>query len=311
MQPSDQLSQARAAGRQVLVDWADGRRSVFHAIWLRDNCGCPECRHPSGQRLLDTTSIPADIAPRAVTTQPDGAIVIVWANDGHRSTYTPAWLRANSYADDDRASRRPKPALWDADMQTRLPQATRADITGDETALRDWLAAIDRYGFAISRGVPVVAGEVTRVAELFGYVRETNYGRLFDVKTVVNPNNLAYTGLALGGHTDNPYRDPTPSLQLLHCLSSSASGGENTLVDGFRVAEALRAENSSQYDLLARYPVHCRFQDEETDLSAEFPILLQNSYGELSPCTITTARRSHSTCRAKWLSHSTRPTAAS
>ena len=30
----------------VTVDWSDGHTSRFHVLWLRDNCACPECRHP-------------------------------------------------------------------------------------------------------------------------------------------------------------------------------------------------------------------------------------------------------------------------
>jgi gamma-butyrobetaine dioxygenase len=280
MTPAEHITRLEQAGRQVRVDWADGHHSLFHALWLRDNCGCPECRHPSGQRLLDTASLPADIAPATVR-QADGAVEITWSNDGHRSRYAAAWLRAHCYDDDERARRRPHPRLWGAEMQAALPEATHAAIASDERALRDWLAAVDTFGFALLRGVPVVPGEVTRVVALFGYVRETNYGRLFDVKSVVNPSNLAYTGLALTGHTDNPYRDPTPSLQLLHCLSSSTQGGENTLVDGFRVAGALCAEDPDGYELLTRHPVRFRYQDEDTDLTAEFPILMLNSLGEL------------------------------
>ena len=59
---------------------------------------------------------------------------------------------------------------------------------------------------------------VAAVAETFGYVRETNYGRVFDVRVEAAPANLASTGLALRPHTDNPYRDPVPTVQLLHCL---------------------------------------------------------------------------------------------
>jgi gamma-butyrobetaine dioxygenase len=100
--------------------------------------------------------------------------------------------------------------------------------------------AVHDYGFALLHDVPVVSEAVLDVVKLFGYVRETNYGRYFDVKTVANPNNLAYTSLPLTVHTDNPYRDPVPTLQLLHCLASDVDGGDSILVDGFRVAEALR-----------------------------------------------------------------------
>ena len=62
-------------------------------------------------------------------------------------------------------------------------------------------------------------------------MRETNYGRNFEVRTEVNPSNLAYTGLGLQAHTDNPYRDPVPTIQVLYCLESSAAGGDNMVVD--------------------------------------------------------------------------------
>jgi gamma-butyrobetaine dioxygenase len=144
--------------------------------------------------------------------------------------------------------------------------------------LRDWLASVDELGFAILTGCGSEPGTVTRVAELFGYVRETNYGRLFDVKTVVNPTNLAYTGLGLGAHTDNPYRDPTPTLQLLHCLASSAEGGENTLVDAFRVVQDLRVED---YELLSSCLVTFRYADAETELETEAPVITVDVRGEI------------------------------
>ena len=107
-------------------------------------------------------------------------------------------------------------------------------------------------------------------------MRETNYGRLFDVKTVVNPTNLAYTGLGLGAHTDNPYREPTPTLQLLHCLASSAEGGENTLVDSFRVAQDLPP---GDFEVLARTPITFRYADADTDLEAETPVISVDARG--------------------------------
>src|SRR5258706_14419815 len=65
---------------------------------------------------------------------------------------------------------------------------------------------------------------VLEVAGSIGFVRETNYGRLFDVEAKVDPANLAYTALAIAPHTDNPYRDPVPTVQLLHCLARGCRG---------------------------------------------------------------------------------------
>jgi gamma-butyrobetaine dioxygenase len=240
--------------------------SDFHPLWLRDNCPCPECRHESGQRLLDTRSLPDDLAVAAV----DGTTVAF--SDGHRSVFDPEWLRAQL------ESRPRSRRLWGAELQSDLPVSSYGEVVAGGAALRAWLEAVDVLGFAILTGGPTEPGTVTRVAELFGFVRETNYGRLFDVKTVVNPTNLAYTGLGLGAHTDNPYREPTPTLQLLHCLASSAEGGENTLVDAFRVAQDLTAD---EYELLATHPVRFRYADADTDLEAETPVLTLDVRGEL------------------------------
>ena len=107
-------------------------------------------------------------------------------------------------------------------------------------ALGRWLAAVRRYGFAVMTDTPTEPGTLCKVAELFGYVRETNYGRWFEVRAEVNPNNLAYTNLGLQAHTDNPYRDPVPTLQILACLENSVEGGDSIVVDGFKVVERLQ-----------------------------------------------------------------------
>jgi gamma-butyrobetaine dioxygenase len=244
--------------------------SRFHALWLRDNCPCPECRHESGQRLLDTRSIPDGL--EVVGVSGTGALQVSFS-DGHVGTYDEAWLQAHAAPRPPRTRR-----LWDASLQPSLPIARHDDVAADKRALRHWLRAVDELGFAILTECGTEPGEVTRVAELFGFVRETNYGRLFDVKTVVNPTNLAYTGLGLGAHTDNPYRDPTPTLQLLHCLASSADGGENTLVDSFRVARDLPEDD---FELLSRCAVSFRYSDADTDLDTEIPVITADVHGEV------------------------------
>ncbi|MDX6486605.1 MAG: gamma-butyrobetaine dioxygenase [Gaiellaceae bacterium] len=239
----------------------------FHPLWLRDNCPCPECRHESGQRLLDTRSLPDDLSVVAVNGYE------VSFSDGHVSAFDPHWLRAHA-GGSPAATRR----VWGAEIQDDLPSAGYDEVAGGGEPLRRWLAWVDELGFAILSGGPTEPETVTRTAELFGFVRETNYGRLFDVKTVVNPTNLAYTGLGLGAHTDNPYRDPTPTLQLLHCLTSSADGGENTLVDAFRVAQDLPPED---FQLLTRTPIRFRYADADTQLEAETTVISVDARGDV------------------------------
>ena len=128
-------------------------------------------------------------------------------------------------------------------MRNGVPSESWPIVTADRGALGRWLRAVRRYGFAVMTDVPTEPGMLCKVAELFGHVRETNYGRLFDVRAEVNPNNLAYTNLGLQAHTDNPYRDPVPTLQILACLENTVDGGDSIVVDGFKVAERLQAES--------------------------------------------------------------------
>jgi Gamma-butyrobetaine hydroxylase-like, N-terminal/Taurine catabolism dioxygenase TauD, TfdA family len=51
--------------------------------------------------------------------------------------------------------------------------------------------------------------------------------RLFDVRVEPEPGNLAFTSQAILPHTDNPYRDPVPTVQLLHCLATAGSPGRH------------------------------------------------------------------------------------
>src|SRR5205814_9833576 len=98
-------------------------------------------------------------------------------------------------------------------------------------------------------------GQVLEVAASFGFARETNYGRLFDVRVEPAPGNLAFTSRAIRPHTDNPYRDPVPTVQLLHCLRAAGQGGETGLVAGFAAAGARRAGDPESFGTLTRTPV--------------------------------------------------------
>ena len=145
-----------------------------------------------------------------------------------------------------------------------------------------WLGDVRKYGFGKITNGPITEGALFKVIELFGYVRETNYGKHFEVRTEVNPSNLAFTGLALQAHTDNPYRDPVPTLQLLYCLESSAAGGENMLVDGFKAITRLREENKEYFDLLANYSARFEYKNnKDVHLKSRRPIIELSSDGEL------------------------------
>ncbi|WP_073251594.1 2-trimethylaminoethylphosphonate dioxygenase [Shimia gijangensis] len=242
-------------GRILTLDTADGPKR-FHAIWLRDNAIDGATRDPvNGQRLITLADLSLDVTISAASVNGDH-LTLEFAPEQHKANYDLTWLATHAY---DNAQPRTAGQLaegveaWDNTLNADVPAGDYAALTRDDTARRNWLEAIRRYGFAKVTNLPVENGNLYKIVDLFGYVRETNYGRHFEVRTEVNPVNLAYTGLGLQAHTDNPYRDPVPSIQVLSCLDNSAAGGENMVVDGYACALRLKAENPEGFDLLAKY----------------------------------------------------------
>lgn len=228
----------------------------FHAIWLRDNAWDAETRSAdNGQRLIALRDVPPETSISAATLT-GATLSLTFAPEDKTIDYDVNWLLQNAYdrvASSQVGWTKHGVETWDSELMTRIPVADFDAVHADPVALRNWLGQIARFGFGKLTNGPIEEMALTRVVDLFGYVRETNYGRHFEVRTEVNPTNLAYTGLGLQAHTDNPYRDPVPTVQVLYCLESSAAGGENMVVDGFRVAERLREENEEWFNVLSRY----------------------------------------------------------
>lgn len=252
------------------VHWRDGSAApwALSGDWLRDNCHCASCRHPgNGQKLYEIVDLPDDLQATAAEVLADGSLRVHWS-DGHRSDYTAAWLRAHALSDAARRARVQRPTLWTKAIGERMPVADWPALLADPQRERAWLEQYAALGFGLLRQVPTQPGQVAEVGDRLGYVRVTNYGRLFDVKSVPNPTNLAYTAVGLGVHSDNPYRHPSPGVQLLHCLESEAPGGDTLLVDGFHAAEILRREDPAAFVLLTRLPMNFRYADASTELRA-------------------------------------------
>ena len=270
---------------RVLAVSLGGVSHRFHALWLRDNARDVKTRSlGNGQRLITILDIPADTRI-AEARAANGTLSLRFEPEGKTIDYDPRWLAAHAYdggAKHEAGWTAPEIERWDGRLHNKVPYESWAEVTTDRKALGRWLAAVRRFGFAVMTQTPVEPGTLCKVAELFGYVRETNYGRWFEVRAEVNPNNLAYTNLGLQAHTDNPYRDPVPTLQILACLENSVDGGDSIVVDGFKVAERLRAENPVGFALLAK---HCaRFAYEGSKgvrLRAKRPLIELGPDGEL------------------------------
>jgi gamma-butyrobetaine dioxygenase len=270
---------------QVLTLTSGTQSYRFHAMWLRDNAQDPDTRATgNGQRLIALRDIPRDTHIAAAEGNGD-QITLRFEPEGKSISYSADWLITHAYdrsRDTQRGWLAPDVTLWDASASDQAPWGDFAALKQGGDALADWLDGAVRYGFAKIGNGPIEDGALFQVVDLFGYVRETNYGRHFEVRTEVNPTNLAFTGLGLQAHTDYPYRDPVPSVQVLYCLESTAAGGENMIVDGFACARRLQQENPAYFDVLADHCAPFEYAgDAQTCLQSRRPMIELSPDGEL------------------------------
>lgn len=251
--------------RAVRVVWTDGTTGDFPYVWLRDNC--PSGYHPdTEERTFDLLSIDEDLSPRAVRVE-DGRLHVRWAGEGPESRFALDWLAAHRPGRrlDDPAD--VAPLVWRADTGARaIARAEAADLLTDDRALARWLRDLRASGLSIVRGLAPDVEAGMAVARRVGFLRETNFGRTFEVRSKPAPNNLAYTAEALPLHTDLANQELPPGFQFLHCLANEAAGGGSVFADGFALAEDLRARDPDAFDLLSRVSIPFRFHDAGCDV---------------------------------------------
>jgi len=262
--------------------------AVFHYVWLRDNCRCPECHHPdTHERILVTSEIIDDIAPvDAKLNETQDTLLVEWNQSSHHSEYSLSWLQEHNYSNEafniDPAAG--EITLWGKELEQSIPTFDYQSLKDDPQTLLDWCCAVRDYGLTIVRGAPLIEGEIERFAEFVAVVRETIYDRLHNVRATpgeYNAYNVASTSLELKPHTDMPNYNNPPGVQMFHFLVNESEGGESTAVDGFKVAAQLKQEDPQAYETLATTPVTFRMDSARGDILGSNPLLTLDTQGTL------------------------------
>ena len=274
------LIEAEVAGQKVTLRWSDSRVSEFHALWLRDNCPC--CvHHYTLEQTYEVSQAPVDLHPATVGLNKEGALVVEWAPEEHRSVFHPGWLRAYCSSAQSQADRWVSPTVWDGSTRQRPDGFAGDAVCADQSVELAWLKTIRDDACALLHGVPATTEAVGQVADRIGVVRHTNFGGLFDVKVEADPVSNSNTGIGLPPHTDLPTREYQPGLQLLHCLVNSVAGGFSFLVDGFRVAEEIRQVDPRAFTLLTTVPWDFANRSRTSDYRWRAPMIGLDADGHL------------------------------
>lgn len=249
--------------------------TVLPALWLRARSADPSQRDMvTGQRLMNPHLLPDDLS--LTSAHLAGAVLQLGFSDGFAGPYDTRELIEGAVLSEGC----PQTTPWRSDIAVK-PVYQWSDLQDEKTlfqALDDFI----RLGFLLVNQTPTQADSILTIAHHFGFVRTTNFGAFFEVYSRPDSSDLAYRPVALGPHTDNPYRTPVPGIQILQCLQNETSGGFSTLVDSLAVAERVRAEDPKGFELLSRIPVRYEYRDATTQLVAVKPMIELDGLGNMT-----------------------------
>ena len=223
-----------------------GQKKEIHPFWFRERVnGESFIDEATQQRLFDPTKLEEDIKINSLNLS-DQFLEITFNDGAYTKFAVQNILREFSNEDD---IKKIKKVEWDSSF-TNFKNFEFKDNFFNEKVMYDALIDFYKFGFVIFKDVPTKDNFIKNFANSIGSIRRTNFGEFFNVKSKPNPNDLAYTSLALAPHTDNPYRNPVPCIQMLHCIENEVSGGLSTLVDGYTVTEKLKKDFWDYYNIL-------------------------------------------------------------
>ncbi|KAF0683414.1 Aste57867_24538 [Aphanomyces stellatus] len=282
------------------VTWTDGFTAKFHRAWLRDNCSCPACKHPTTlQRQVLTAAIPVHPTGPAQLHDDNQSMSVQWdapveGTDCVHSIYSAAWLRDHAYSDPSvhgsynkhyRQQHLPALSLWGKELD--FPTTTFASVMDEQgSGFRDAMHQLKQFGVLLIRGTPSSMDETERFARRIGFVLETIYGGMWTTRPT-NPdqsyNDTASTNLALGPHTDCTYLYEPPGLQIFNCVLQANTDGEGSsrFVDGFHVVEWLRAHAPETYLFFVETPLHQYCIDDDVSLHTMKPLIQLDARGNV------------------------------
>ena len=239
-----------------------GQKKEIHPFWFRERVsGESFIDKGTQQRLFDPTQLQEDIKINSLNLS-DQFLEITF-NDGAYTKF--AIQNILREFDNENVIKKIKKVEWDSSF-TNFKNFEFEDNFFNEKVMYEALIDFYKFGFVIFKDVPTKDNFITKFANSIGSIRRTNFGEFFNVKSKPNPNDLAYTSLALAPHTDNPYRNPVPCIQMLHCIENEVNGGLSTLVDGYTVTEKLKKDFTDYYNILTEVKVRFQFIDQSVIL---------------------------------------------
>ncbi|KAI8428784.1 hypothetical protein MSG28_007458, partial [Choristoneura fumiferana] len=219
------------------------------------------------------------------------SVKLTW-DDGHTSEFDLNWLKFRNFTSENKklyndAIFKPNKSTWDGkDFQEICTKHDYKEILNSDKALYNWLHNLSVYGVALIQNTPNTTETIDKIIDTIGFTRKTHYGDKFIVQNVANPSNVAYLSNNLQMHTDLPYYEYCPGVNMLHCLEQTQSkGGENLLSDSHYIALYMKENHPKEFKLLTN--IEIEWSNIGTEHGNEFyklyrsPVLVLDGHGEI------------------------------
>lgn len=269
----------------------------YNNTFLRDSSTSSNSIDPeSGQKLFTTASI-IESYPKSIEFPANDRIQITW-NDGEISEFDQSFLESNAtienrkfgkYFDEDIVT-------WDINKELTIynvPKIDYNDYLTKKESISKVLENLNKYGLSQIINIPTKSDKdhdsspiVQQIGERIGYIKQTFYGTVFDVRSVPNAKNIAYTSQFLPLHQDLLYYESPPGLQLLHFIKNKSIGGENVFADGFAAARHVKTVDPEAYLALQSVPINYHYDKDGHSYYYSRPLIVENEvvgqgvYGE-------------------------------
>lgn len=273
------ISSASHSPPCITVNWDDGSKTRFPAIFLRDND--PDELHPqTHERIFDLTSVPFELSPLEIRLD-ENTLVVNWSDKPTDSRYPAEWLFQHRPGKNIPDGSEIKKTSWNNSFTSNVPRFEASTCKNQPKTMVDLLGALKEHGLVVVTGFEDDPDAGTRFGELIGFKRDNNFGAIFHVVNMPDPNNLAYTSIQLPLHTDLSNQELIPGYQFFHCYKNEAKGGNSTYADGFRISEDLREEEPELFRILCSTQVPFRFHDDNYDIRCKHPIIREDKNGNI------------------------------
>ena len=219
--------------RSLTVHWSHRPPTAYHAVWLRYQCWCPDCRTVADEATFYN---PCELLPNYTierATEKDGYVHLEWREKEkgrHHSSKLPLWfLEKHAYWGEGKSAI-PQEIKWEA-LKAPVPVEYKDLTLSDEVVFEFMNRGAASGQLAMIKNVPTQPGKSEEIGlKMSEYILQYHYGPIENVisDSPGKANNVGNLTMKLPLHMDHQWKESPSGYLSFHCLAfdSCVQGGE-------------------------------------------------------------------------------------